>query len=125
MDLTDYCPDLIPALEEFLREYRPRLPKAASSPFLFLTQGGRPYTIYSLRLELKSAVDRRTGQRFYPHLIRTIWATEYLEKTQDFTTAAVLLGDTLAVVMRTYYDVVNKNHHAKAKAFLGTALHPG
>ena len=21
----------------------------------------------------------RTGQRFYPHLIRTIWATEYLD----------------------------------------------
>ena len=79
----------------------------------------------SLRLELASAVALRTGQRFYPHLISTIWATEYLEATQDFTTAAVLLGDTLAVVMRTYYDIVNKDHHAKAKAFLGKALHAG
>ena len=58
-----------------------------------------------------------TGQRFYPHLIRTIWATEYLEKTQDFTTAATMLGDTLAVVMKTYYDIVHKDHTPKPKPF--------
>ena len=67
----------------------------------------------------------RTGQRFYPHLIRTIWASEYLPATGDFTTAATMLGDTLAVVMKTYYDIVHKDQHAKASAFLGTALHTG
>ena len=64
-----------------------------------------------------------TGQSFYPHLIRTIWATEYLATTQDFATAATMLGDTLAVVMQTYYDIIHKDQHAKARAFLGTALH--
>jgi hypothetical protein len=73
-------------------------------------------------LDLSEAVAMRTGQRFYPHLIRTIWATEYLEKTQDFATAAVLLGDTLGTVMKTYYDIVNKNQFVKARAFLGEAL---
>jgi hypothetical protein len=29
------------------------------------------------------------------------------------------------VVMMTYYDIVHKDQHAKAKAFLGTALHAG
>ena len=88
VNLTDYCPEFIPVLEEFLREYRPRLPGPATSPHLFLTYRGNPFTQRSLDGELSSAVVRRTGQRFYPHLIRTIWATEYLEKTQDFATAA-------------------------------------
>ena len=38
VDLTDYCPEFLPVLEEFLRVYRPRLPNAATSPFLFLTR---------------------------------------------------------------------------------------
>ena len=32
---------------------------------------------------------------------------------------------TLALVMKTYYDIVHKDQHAKAKAFLGTVLHTG
>jgi hypothetical protein len=122
VNLTDYCPDFIATLEEFLQVHRPRLPGSAASPLLFLTHSGKPYTVRSLRAELSDAVAMHTGQRFYPHLIRTIWATEYLEKTQDFTGAAVLLGDTVAVVMKTYHDVVNRDYHAKARAFLGGAL---
>ena len=117
--------DLVPVLEEWLRDYRPRLPGAATSPLCFLTQYGRPFTQGTLRAELASAVALRTGQRFYPHLIRTIWATEYLTATQDFTTAATMLGDTLGTVMKAYYDIVHKDHHAKASAFLRTALHAG
>jgi hypothetical protein len=123
VDLTDYCPDFLLVLEEFLGTYRPKLPGATESPYLFLTHLGRPFTSGHLGVELRFAVGTRTGVRFYPHMIRTIWATEYLQRTQDFTTAAVLLGDTLREVMKTYYDVVNKDHHAKAKAFLGTVLH--
>jgi integrase len=125
VDLTDYCPDFIPVLEEFLGTRRPKLPGAAESKFLFLTHLGRPFTSGHLGVELRFAVGTRTGKRFYPHLIRSIWATEYLERTQDFTTASVLLGDTLREVMKTYYDVVNKDHHAKAKAFLTDALRAG
>jgi hypothetical protein len=122
VDLTDYCPDLLPVLTEFLQVYRPRLPGAAASKLCFLTRRGRPFTDIGLRAELASTVAMRTGQRFYPHLIRTIWATEYLKATQDFTTAATMLGDTLPVVMRTYYEIVHEDQHAKAKAFLSTAL---
>jgi hypothetical protein len=122
VDLTDYCPDILPVFKEFLEVHRPRLPNAAASPFVFLTLRGKPFRMSSLTAELSNAVAIRTGQRFYPHLIRTIWATEYISKYQDFATAAVMLGDTLAVVMKTYYDIVHKDHHAKAKAFLSTAL---
>ena len=125
LDLSADTDGLVPVLEEFLRDYRPRLPNATTSPFLFLMQSGKPYERHSLYQELSRVVAMRTGQRFYPHLIRSIWATAYLEKYQDFTTAAVLLGDTVGTVMKTYYDVVNKDHHAKAKAFLSTALRTG
>ena len=125
VDLTEYCPDLLPTLEEFRTVHRPRLPGSQASPFLFLTQRGQPYTERSLHTELMWAVSPAPGQRFYPHLIRTIWATEYLDKTQDFTTAATMLGDTLQVVMQTYYHIIHKNQHAKAKAFLSEALHTG
>jgi hypothetical protein len=125
VDLTDYCPDFLPVLEEFLQVYRPRLPNPTGSTLLFLSHRGKPFSQVSLGAELSREVAMRTGQRFYPHLIRTIWATEYLEKTQDFTTAATMLNDTLAVVIKTYYDIVHKDQHAKARAFLGTALHTG
>ena len=41
----------------------------------------------------------RTGKRFYPHIVRTMWATEYLKETQDFQTAATMLGDQLRTVI--------------------------
>ena len=125
LNLTEFFPDFIPVLEEFLDVYRPRLPGAAASTFCFLTQYGRPFSVKSLGQELSMAVHMRTGTRWFPHMIRTTWATECLEKTQDFQTAATMLGDTLEVVMKTYYDVVNKDQHAKAAAFLSTALHTG
>ena len=125
VDLTEYCPDLLPTLEEFLTGHRPRLPGSASPPFVFLTQEGHRTRSRACAPELTWAVSRHTGQRFYPHLIRTIWATEYLDKTQDFTTAATMLGDTLQVVMRTYYHIIHKDQHAKAKAFLSEALRAG
>jgi site-specific recombinase XerC len=125
VNLTTYCPEWLPLLDEFLQVHRPKLPNAATSRFLFLGQHGIPYSTKTLHMDLSEVVAMRTGQRFYPHLIRTIWATEYLDKTQDFATAATMLGDTLGTVMKTYYDVIHRDQHAKAKAFLGTALHTG
>jgi hypothetical protein len=125
VDLTEYCPDFLAPLEEFLTTFRPRLPNALTSTSLFLTRHGTPFTQSGLRTELSAVVARHTGQRFYPHLIRTIWATQYLQDTGDFTTAATMLGDTLQITMRTYYDVVHNDQHAKARAFLGRTLPTG
>jgi integrase len=127
INLTDYCPEFIPVLEEFLQVYRPRLPNPTGSTLLFLSHRGKPFSAQSLGPELSRAVAQRTGQRFYPHLIRTIWATEYLTDTDtpDWITAAVMLGDTVATVMARYHDLVDQAHHPKAKAFLNRALHTG
>jgi hypothetical protein len=124
VNLSTYCPEWIPLLDEWRTVHRPKLPNAATSPFVFLTQLGKPHIQKTLHMDLAEAVSLRTGQRFYPHLIRTIWATEYLEATQDFATAATMLGDQLRTVIQTYYDVVHKGHYPKARAFLAAALAP-
>ena len=125
INLTEYCPEMVPLLEEWQTVYRPRLPGAETSPFLFLTYRGNPFTQRSLHEELGVAVVLRTGQRFYPHLLRTIWATAFIEKFQDYAAAATMLGDTVGTVMRTYHRVRDAEQHAKGKAFLSEALHTG
>ena len=77
-DLTLHYPpehdDLLPTLEEYLTVYRPRLPNSTPDGFVFLTQLGTPYDGAGVHKELATIVARYTdGQRFYPHLIRTIW----------------------------------------------------
>jgi hypothetical protein len=125
LNLSTYRPEFIPILEEWLTVHRPKLPNAATSPFVFLTQRGKPHIQKTLHVDLSEAVAMRTGKRFYPHIVRTMWATEYLKETQDFQTAATMLGDQLRTVIATYYDVVHKEQIPKASAFLDKKLHTG
>jgi hypothetical protein len=125
VDITNYRPDLVPVLQEFLTVYRPRIPNPTASPLVFLTHSGRPFTQRGMHATLGDVVTRYTGVRFFPHLIRTIWATECIEKERDFVIASTMLGDTLAVTMKTYYNLVHKDQYPRASAFLDAALHAG
>ena len=121
-DLTVQCPpehdDLVAALEEYLTVYRPRLPNSTPDGFVFLTQLGTPYDASGVHTELATLVARYTGQRFFPHMIRSIWGSEYLDDHPgDFTTVAEMLGNTVPVVIKTYYDVVPKAQQAKASTW--------
>jgi integrase len=125
LNLSEHTDGLLPVLKEWREEYRPKLPGATASKFLFLTNTGRPFTDRTLHRELAETVAMHTGQRFYPHLIRTIWATEYLKNREtygDFQGAATMLGDTPQMVMAAYNDVLEEEQHAKAKDFLALAL---
>jgi site-specific recombinase XerD len=124
LDLSAHAPDLIPHLEAYLARFRPLLPHADADPHLWLTRGGRPYTAHSVHAELRAAVDRRLGRHFYPHLIRTIWATEFINATGDFTTAAYMLNDRVETVLRRYQALLDRDLQAKARAFLRQALPP-
>jgi hypothetical protein len=128
VDVTTYAPELLKLLEEFRTVHRPKLPGAAACEHLFLTSVGRPYTGGSLTKELSDVVTMRTGVHFFPHMIRTIWATTYLTAPDtygDFFTAAVMLGDRLQTVIKAYAHVLDDKHYAKARAFLDTALRAG
>lgn len=123
VNLTEYCPELLPHLEEFLKAHRPRIPHTETSPLLFRTKFGNPFTAVTLRVELYNLVLRRSNKRFYPHLIRTIWATEFLTNNPgDYDGAAALLGDTVQVVLNRYYELQEKSAHARASQFLTAAL---
>ena len=125
VNLSLYRPEFPPILEEWLQVHRPKMPNAATSPFVFLTQRGNPHIQKTLHGDLQDAVAMRTGKRFYPHIVRTMWATEYLKETQDFQTAATMLGDQLRTVIASYYDVIHKEQIPKASAFLDKKLHTG
>jgi len=122
VNLTTYCPDLLPHLEEFLTVYRSYIPQPSTTSYVFATRWGNPYQHYGIHNELKTMVLQYTGKRFYPHLIRTIWATEFISTTRDFTTAAHMLGDTVQMVIRRYQEILEKDHQDKASQFLTAAL---
>ena len=122
VDLTDYCPELLPILEEFRTVYRRCIPNADTSPYLFLNKDGQPYGRDAFTTQLSILVLRRTNKRFYPHLIRTIWATECITERGEFTTAAHMLGDTVYMVQKHYQEIVEKDYQQKANNFLTAAL---
>jgi hypothetical protein len=123
VDLTTFAPSWIPILEEWINNYRPRLPEPKDpkdAQLLFRTKSGGRFTTLTLRLELASIVARYTnGVCWHPHVIRRVWATEFLAETGDVVTCAVVLGDTEQTVLREYNDVLKREHHVKAAKFNG------
>ena len=106
VNLSTYRPEFIPILEEWLTVYRPKLPNAATSPFVFLTQRGNPHTQKTLRLELSLAVAMRTGKRWYPHMVRTQpgrrnTSPRTIARFPRLMTAAMMLGDKVRTVIAT------------------------
>ena len=103
--------DLIPLLEEYLRLWHPILiakREAAFANIVFLNAWGKPYTLGGLRTKVCNTVYSVTGKYFHPHLIRSIFATEYISDTSDFYGAAVLLNDTIKTVIDSYAHLTEK-----------------
>jgi hypothetical protein len=131
LDLSDDSPTLLALLHEWRTTYRPRLPGAAESPYLFLNHQGRPFS-ENLGKEITLAVglktDTETGKRFFPHMIRTIWTTAYLTHPKtygDFLGAATRLGDQPQTVIKSYSHLFKKDLHARAADFLAEEVPPG
>jgi hypothetical protein len=123
-DLTENAPDLIPLINEWLTTFRPCLPNADTSDLCFLSVSGKPHD-KNLGTELAYAVSSRTGKRFYPHLIRSMWANEAIRAGAEPGTVAVQLGDTIQTTMTSYYSVDPQTHHKNAASFLARALKQG
>jgi hypothetical protein len=106
----DVDPDIIPALEEFLRDYRPHLPSAPQDRHLFLSITGKPWLPKSLRQMVRDHVFRHTGKRLYPHLLRTIFISEHLSMGLDLNTTAYALNDRPSTVLQTYNQLMEGRH---------------
>lgn len=109
--------DLVPQLEEFLSVWRPMLP-GSGLPELFTTWTGRPFTYSALNAEFKKTIYAYTGRATNMHLMRDIWVTEFLEKTQDFPAAAEMLGDTVETILRHYAHLRRVNTGSLADQFV-------
>jgi hypothetical protein len=108
---------LTSVLEEYLRTWRPILAKQTNDafPHVFLQRNGLPYRTESLRRGTGGIVYSFTGQHWHPHIIRSVWATEWIRKTHgDFYTAAVMLNDKLETVIASYAHLLEEDVAEKA-----------
>ena len=117
--------DFIPTLETFINDYRPLLPGAQTSPSLFLTQCGNPFSSHSLRTEIVTAMERGTGVKLNPHMIRDIAATTLLRNGRSYDMVAALLGNTVATVIQHYAHLIPEEQIALATGDLGKILRTG
>jgi len=117
LDVTAYFPDIIEHLEEYLRVFRPRFPNAATSPYVFLTKHGNPFTTCTLDQDFEQLIVKRTGQRCYPHLLRTLWVSEFFAAGGKPATAAYMLNDTPQTAIQKYYEFMDANHLQEASTF--------
>jgi integrase len=110
--------DLVPDLEAYLERDRPCFPTAETSPYLFLTARGRPLNPTQLCRELQRVVLVRTGKPFSPHLIRVIWATEYLRQfPMDWEGAAYWLNNTIKSLFNRLREVSELERRRNWEAF--------
>jgi hypothetical protein len=122
VDLTEDTVGVVPILKEFLKDHRPRLPGARDSKFLFMTSKGHPFSPAALRKEITTIVHMRTGKPFYPHLIRTMHANQFLRKHGNVQAAATALGDKPETVWKYYYEPILTEDRAQMKSYLTEAL---
>lgn len=112
-----FPPTLVPLLEDYLATWRPILLARAAHPgnHVFLTQFGTPYAGRALNSTTKYVVHRYTGKQWHPHIIRSVWATEWIRKTHgDFYTAAIMLNDKLETVIANYAHLLEEDVAEKA-----------
>lgn len=108
---------LVPLLEDYLSTWRPILLAKASHPYdhVFLTWRGAPYQSENMTKTTQHNVYRYTGKHWHPHIIRTVWATEWIRNTHgDFYTAAIMLNDRLETVIANYAHLLEENVAEKA-----------
>jgi hypothetical protein len=110
--------DLVPVLEAYLQIWRPvllaKVPQPDQERHVFLTRYGRPFQPEPLTLNSKNLVYRYTGKHWHPHIIRTVWATEWIRNGGDFLTAAKMLNDTLEMVIKKYSYLLDEDVAEKA-----------
>lgn len=106
-----FPPPLVPVLEAYLSIWRPLLSQQVSPPHphVFLSRTGNPYGYQTLRNVTAPHVYSYTGKHWHPHIIRTVWATEWIRNGGDFYKAAFMLNDTLETVMKNYAHLRGEN----------------
>ncbi len=115
------------ALRRYLREARPRLAAAKTSPALFLGRSGRAVTRQGFwkRLKLHAAAAGLT--QVTPHLLRHCFATHLLEGGADLRSVQMMLGHADLSTTQIYTHVANRRlrevhgkHHPRTRMKVAT-----
>jgi hypothetical protein len=109
-----FPPTLIKSLQSYLTTWRPILTGREHHPEVFLNRYGQPYCEFTIRRALQGHIYSFTGRRWHPHIMRTIWATEWIKSHGDFYTAAIMLNDRLETVIQNYAHLMEGNIAEKA-----------
>jgi integrase len=111
--------DLTEALERYLYTWRPLVVAAGTNRHLapaehnqfskntdqeivFLTTVGKPFIKDQICMLIQKMTLKYAGVPVNPHMLRTIWATEYIMDNKDPVVAAYMLNDSVKTVMDKY-----------------------
>lgn len=119
---------LVPLLEEWISRWRPILTASETAKaedggsqgqeFLFVDTKGHPLDEEKVWRAITSTTYKFTGVAVYPHLIRTIWATEYIKSTKNYIDAAYMLGDTVETVLARYAKLLDEDCGKRANDWI-------
>ena len=91
---------------------------------MFTTLTGRAFSTDTLNTEIKKAVYAYTKRPTNIHLFRDIWVSEFLLETQDFISAADVLGDRIETVLARYADLRRIDAGDVADRFIAAKIKP-
>ena len=116
--------DLVPVLEDWLNVWRPKLCVGTEEKHVFLKTTGAPFTVGK---EISDPIARHTwrfsGVGVTPHMIRDIWASEYLDAHPgDVGGCARRLGNRPETVMAHYAHILKRSADGRAEQFLQATL---
>jgi hypothetical protein len=89
---------------------------------VFLNAIGGLYSDHLLLSKFKQATYRYTKVAVNPHMLRTIWATEYILDTNNFIDAAYMLNDKVETVLKHYAHLTAATSESRAQAWLAQKL---
>lgn len=95
---------LTPLFDDYIREFRPRLLKdGLKSGYFFLSKHGKRFDSMNRRVLKVTRKHIPDSGGVSPHAFRHLVATDWLNAhPNDFATVALLLNDTISVVMDNY-----------------------
>jgi integrase len=116
--------ELVGLLEEWLQVWRPKVQTDKTQDFVFCNSRGKPFTVGKHVSDMiQRQTYRFTGIGCNPHMIRDIFATEWLKRFPgDTAGVARRLGNTEAMVLLHYAHIIKADVDERADQFLKETL---
>ncbi len=100
------------------------LPRIVDQEYFFLNSLGAPFDLQRIIDLISRVTYKYVKVAMNPHIIRSVWATEYLKKKgmDGVATCAYMLNDTIQTILKTYADLLTPDCEAAASSWLDDIL---